>query len=767
MSDVSAPSAAPTDPSHPLLPSAVAFHRDGNLDEAAKLYREILSESPRDFDATHLLGVVALQQGQFDAAQRLIHAALVVNPRDTSAMANLGTSYMHAGQLESALQWFESARMLEPDSRTTNTNVGTVLHNMGRHRDAIPVLRKANLADPDSYAVCILLGACLLEIGEGGEAADWFEAATRTAPDNGEGWAHLAVALNAIGRSERARESADKALTLNPQSSIALGALGKAQFDLGSVTESIESYRRVVSVARPSAQMLAAYGSALLSGGLHDEAIAQFERAVELDGHLNFRWTMAIACLKPIYLSESQVEGSRSAFAKALEEVEAWYRSSEDVKEPFRAVGINQPFYIAYHPFGNRELLSRYGALCTSWMTTLPSDIYDAGGNFRTGGADRARGKLRIGIVSAHIHQHSVWNAITRGWVYNIDRTKFELHIFKLDGRSDQETEKARGAVDHFQYQPKSLREWISAIRSQDLDVLIYPEIGMHPLTLQLACLRLAPVQAASWGHPETTGLPTMDLYISADAFEPVNASENYVEELVRLPNLGVYVEPLAPAISNPGLGSLKLPGNEPLLLCPGAPFKYSPLYDDVWVNIARHLRKRFLRRSSGGRLVFFRSGNDMVDRMLESRLRGAFERADVEFDEHVSIIPKLERSRFFGLMRQSALMLDTLGFSGFNTALQAIECDLPVLAFEGEFMRGRLASAIMRRLDLPELVATTTEDFVQKALDLAGDAGRRKTIRTKIIARRHVLFHDTAPIVALERSLTDAVARSRAKPSH
>jgi predicted O-linked N-acetylglucosamine transferase (SPINDLY family) len=257
-----------------------------------------------------------------------------------------------------------------------------------------------------------------------------------------------------------------------------------------------------------------------------------------------------------------------------------------------------------------------------------------------------------------------------------------------------------------------------------------------------------------------------MDLYISADAFEPVNASKNYVEELVRLPNLGVYVEPLAPAISKPGFGSLNLPGNEPLLLCPGAPFKYSPLYDEVWVNIARHLRKIFFRRSSGGRLVFFRSGNDMVDRMLESRLRAAFEKADVEFDEHANIIPKLERSRFFGLMRQSALMLDTLGFSGFNTALQAIECDLPVLAFEGEFMRGRLASAIMRRLDLPELVATTTEDFVQKALDLAGDAGRRKKIRAKIIERRHILFHDTAPIVALERCLTDAVARSRAESS-
>ena len=651
VSDESRRSAGP-DPSHPLLARAVALHRDGKLDQAAKLYREIVSELPQDFDATHLLGVVALQQGQFDVAQRLIHAALGINPHDTSAMANLGTSYMHVGQLESALLWFELAQKLEPDSAIANTNVGTVLHNMGRHHDAIPSLRKAYLADSNSYAVCILLGACLVGIGKANEAADFFEAATRADPDNAEGWVNLAVALNAIGRPEQARESVEKAVALKPQSSVALGALGKAQLDQGSVTEAIESYRQGVSVASPSAQMLAAYGSALLSSGLHDEAIEQFERAMALDGNLNFRWTMAIARLKPVYMSATEIERSRSAFAKALEEVEAWYRRSEAVKEPFRTVGITQPFYIAYQPFSNRELLSRYGALCASWMTTLPTDVYGAGGRLTTGGADRAPSKLRIGIVSSHIHQHSVWNAITRGWVFNIDRTQFEIHIFKLDGTSDRETERAKGAVDHFQDQPKNLPEWVHAISKQDLDVIIYPEIGMHPLTLQLACLRLAPIQAASWGHPETTGLPTMDLYLSADAFEPANACENYVEELVRLPNLGVYVETLAPAISKPGLSSLNLPGNEPLLLCPGAPFKYSPLYDEVWVNIARQLRKRSFRRSSGGRLVFFRSGSDMVDRMLESRLQAAFKKADVAFDEHVSIIPKLERSRFFGLMR-------------------------------------------------------------------------------------------------------------------
>ena len=129
-----------------------------------------------------------------------------------------------------------------------------------------------------------------------------------------------------------------------------------------------------------------------------------------------------------------------------------------------------------------------------------------------------------------------------------------------------------------------------------------------------------------------------------------------------------------------------------------------------------------------------------------------------------MSIIRTLERAEFFGLMRRSALLLDTLGFSGFNTAIQAIECDLPVLAYEGDFMRGRLASAIMHRLGLPELVATTKNEYITMAVELAGDPKRRRRLSNEIIERRHVLYYDEAPVRALELDLIGAVKQSRAK---
>ena len=79
----------------------------------------------------------------------------------------------------------------------------------------------------------------------------------------------------------------------------------------------------------------------------------------------------------------------------------------------------------------------------------------------------------------------------------------------------------------------------------------MYPEIGMNAPTMQMAALRLAPVQCTAWGHPVTTGLPTIDYFLSSELMEAENAQDHYSEKLIRLPNIGVsYPKPYIPSLS-------------------------------------------------------------------------------------------------------------------------------------------------------------------------------------------------------------------------
>jgi predicted O-linked N-acetylglucosamine transferase (SPINDLY family) len=173
-----------------------------------------------------------------------------------------------------------------------------------------------------------------------------------------------------------------------------------------------------------------------------------------------------------------------------------------------------------------------------------------------------------------------------------------------------------------------------------------------------------------------------------------------------------------------------------------------------VWIEVSR--------RAGPCRLVFFRPRDSEVSRQLEQRLERRYMESGLRFGDCVTFVPTLERARFFGLMQRAHLMLDTLGFSGFNTVIQAVECGLPVVSREGEFMRGRLGSGILRRMGMDALVATSDEAYVELAVTLTRDAALRLKLRDEMIARRGLLFADLEPVRALERFL-ESVARTGA----
>src|SRR4029079_9382312 len=116
---------------------------------------------------------------------------------------------------------------------------------------------------------------------------------------------------------------------------------------------------------------------------------------------------------------------------------------------------------------------------------------------------------------------------------------------FHYGRQLDATTESIRAGVEHFVRAPSHSREIAMSIRAADLDVLVYPQLGMDGRDATLAALRLAPLQCVAWGHPETTGSATIDAFISVADMEPADAATHYCERLVRLPGIGTrYARP-------------------------------------------------------------------------------------------------------------------------------------------------------------------------------------------------------------------------------
>lgn len=611
----------------------------------------------------------------------------------------------------------------------------------GLERIASPVDRPVTLEEARAAKGEMLLGNQALRSGRLDQAEHHLRAALTLDPGLAEAHANLGALQRDLGKLHEAEHELQRAVELKPDLGPACFNLAMIYLDRSWWSKAAELLRR--SLASEPAQADAQYwlGNALMGMGDATGARAAYLAAIRLQpSYVQARWGQVMAQLPAVPQDEEEARQAVAAFASELGKAATWFRNHRAVKG-YPAVGAQKPFYLAYVDGNHRELLAAYGALCSELMASWAKQ---AGVSPTPGGSGGA--KCRVGIVSAHVHSHSVWHALLRGWVEHLDRDRFDLNLFYTGSKQDAETQWAAREVTHFHQGNRDWTDWARVISDSRLDIIIYPEVGLHPTSTRLSALRLAPVQLASWGHPLTTGLPTIDGYISAEAFEPQGSAAHYTERLLALPRLGCCYQPFGTRPSKLDFLSWGIGPEDRVLLCAGTPYKYSPADDRVLVDLAKRCRPC--------KLVFFRGTDEGLAALLEKRLQKAFASADVSYDESVRFIPWQPQAAFFALLDRADVYLDTIGFSGFNTAMQAIERGTPVVAYEGGYMRGRFASAILRQLGLDEWVATSVDQYVSLVERILSDEGLRRLVRQQISERRLRLFGDLDTVTALEDTL-------------
>jgi predicted O-linked N-acetylglucosamine transferase (SPINDLY family) len=722
------------------------LRKAGKLKEASTHFLRATGANAKWFEAHQNLGATLLDLGDARGAAKAFEAAARLKPDSADAWSNLGAAWAEAGEMPRALDALAKALKIAPKSADVLANQGGVLARMGRLAEARQSLDQALQLQPGHPVAHTNLGNLLRDTNQPADAIVHFEAALKQAPQMVAARIGLSLSLQAAGRDKEAAAVSDSLQQGHPNSPEALvlqGRLCLAKKDHAGAEKALAA-----ALAADPANAEAHYllGNVLMLGGRWKEAVESYQRAVNADANdVRARWSLVMAQVPPVFADAAQVPKARSNFTRMLADLDKWF-DAQRTPQGHAAVGSTQPFYLPYQAVSNRELLQKYGALCSRLMAP-----WQQGNGLALPPVAASSGKLRVGIVSAHISDHSVWNAVVKGWTRNLDKSRFELYLYHLGGQGDSQTEQARQWAHRLEAGSRDAAQWARLILDHRIDVLIYPEIGMDSTTVRLASMRLAPVQAASWGHPETTGLPTIDHYLSAEDLEPADAQKHYTEKLVALPRLGVCYEPMSVTPVMPDLAALGLPQDQPLLLCPGMPFKYAPAQDRVWSEIAKH--------APHAHLVYFQKKDNELGAQLATRLERQFKDAGLDFRQRVSFLPFLDRERFYGLMRRAHLFLDTIGFSGFNTAMQAVECGLPIVTREGEFMRGRLASGILRRMGMDELVTTSDDAYIELAVALANDLSRRNELAGQITQKRQALFGDLTPVRALEDFLLKARA--------
>ncbi len=397
-------------------------------------------------------------------------------------------------------------------------------------------------------------------------------------------------------------------------------------------------------------------------------------------------------------------------------------------------------FFLAYqHSDGRRDRLlqARLGSLLAraasrfapSWYRPAPVRPNRAGGR-----------RARIGLVSSH------WRLCTVGsyfgsWVGMLADAGHDVQLFQVGPLSDDLTHALAERAQQVHILSGSLEEMASEVADSQCDLLIYPELGMDRRLLPLAALRLAPRQACAWGHPVTTGLPTIDAWFTCADMEPTGAADFYTETLLPLPGLGTdYHRPTLPEpVDRRTLG---LPEKARLYLVPHAPYKLHVDSDAVWASIAA--------ADPEAVLVLFRGASPALAGPLQARLGRALTAAGADPQRQLLMLSMVDRSRFLQITQACDVMVDTVHWSGGNSTIDALLCGLPVLTCEGAVMRARQSAAMLRRVELPELIVDDASQLASAAVTLAQDTSRQQALSRHIREHLPALFDATGVAQAL-----------------
>jgi protein O-GlcNAc transferase len=700
-----------------IEPPEVVFNRGllllgaGRADEALACFDQILARYPRVVEVLSARAIALADLGRHGEALVTCEQAIAIRPDYVDAHYNRALMLRRLGRIEEALQACNRAIAHAPMHLNALTNRSALLSALAQYQEAMTSADMALALKPDHAEALNNRGYALYGLGRTEEALTSYSQALAARPDFVEASSNLGLALEAVGRTEDALASYDKALALRPDYVDALMNRGNCLMAMNRYHEAQDSYRKASSLDPQNAKA---------------------------------RFAICAAQLPVLYTSDEEIDRQRALFEQHLKTLcDDFERGA--VPGLIDGFGCHPPYYLAHQGRNDRRLQTIYGSL----GCRLVSQRYPGASMPRPPGPDEP---VRVGFVCGFFWRHSVWKIPLKGWITQLDRKRFRLFGYHTWSVTDAETKLAMECCERFVQRPLSLEQWRQEILADAPHILIYPEIGMDVNTAVLAAQRLAPVQCTSWGHPQTTGYPTMDFFLSSDLMEPPDADDHYSEKLIRLPNLSYYYEPFDDPLPPLRREEIGLRPDATVFWCGRSLYTYLPEFDQVFARIAKAVPNCQLA------FIEYQKGTYLTDQFRE-RLERTFARFGLQYKEHCVFLRRLSQPEFSAAASLCDIVLDSIGWSGANSTMESLPHSLPVVTMPGPMMRGRHAPAILAMIGVTETIAGTLDEYVHIATRLALEPDWRAAIRKKMRENSHRAYRDMDCIRALEEFM-DRVAR-------
>jgi protein O-GlcNAc transferase len=338
--------------------------------------------------------------------------------------------------------------------------------------------------------------------------------------------------------------------------------------------------------------------------------------------------------------------------------------------------------------------------------------------------------RIRIAYLSADFHEHAT-AYLMAGLFEHHDKSRFDITAvsFGLDDNSGVR-HRIRQACEHFyNVRNNSDQEIAALLRGREIDIAVDLKGFTANSRIEVLSRRPAPIQVNYLGYPGTMGAPYID-YILADATViPEDQFPFYTEKVVWLPD-SYQVNDDKRHISEhtPTRLDCGLPEKGFVYCCFNNPFKLNPEMFDIWM--------RLLHATQGGVLWLFEGTSSSSADLCRENLYREAEKRNISPNRLV-FAAKTNLADHLARHRLADLFLDTLPYNAHTTASDALWAALPVVTCLGSTFAGRVSASLLNAAGLPELIATSREDYEALALRFAHDPSLLAATKIKLARNR------------------------------
>ena len=786
-----------TTASEHLFKKAIEAHRGGAVENAKRLYREVLTADPENAAAYGNLAIIAAQQGDLAGAERLMRQEIELRPNTPAGYHNLGSVLQQQGRLADAIAAHRHAIKLKPDYAEAFLALGNGLRQQGHFEEAMGSYRSAVAARRDYPEAHNNIGVLLQMQGRLEQAAAAYHEAVRLRPGYAEAQFNLGTVLHQQHQLEAAEAAYRGVIELAPGIAAGHNNLGTVLKDQGRLDRALAAFDQAIALQADYAEAFYNRATVLQQQARLEEALAAYGRAIALRENYADAINNAGIVLQELGRASEAIDLYRPLLERMPAHADACNNlgtallaegRADEARAAFEQALAHQPdFPEAFCNLGNarRELGDLTGAIA-AYRDALRLRPDDAGA---------------FGQLIYHRAQACAWEGYEADQEKLVDMARRGIRVppFYLlstpASASDQlscarhwATSISPPRTALFHHRPRAGRE---RIRLGYLSGDFHQHATAQLMAELFECHDRDRFEVFAYSYgPDDHSPMRARLAAAFDRFVDIRARSHHkaaelihADEVDILVDLKGYTHHARPAISayRPApvqVSYLGYPATmgadfiDYIIVDPFVvPSSQQPFFSERLVHLPRSYQVNDRRREVADARTSRRDVGLPAEGLVLCSFNNSYKISPVFFDIWMRLLravpgsvlwlleanpqvagnlrseaekrgvdsgrlifaPVVPPAEHLGRHRHADLFLDTLPCNAHTTASDALWAGLPVVTCRGDTFAGRVAGSLLMAIDMPELVTTSLEEYEQAALALARSPQRLIALRQKL----------------------------------